>query len=356
MKKNVLVVLVLLVGLVGFSQDGFLPTNNGMIYKIVPNGGKDSIKIGNIVRYSIIQKFGDSVVRNSEESGNGFAKVDSIDQPFAETIVMKMMHVGDSALIKISSDTIYQFILKQSQSQDPNFNIEQFEANLPSFFKRKNDYVYVGFTILQQYTQDSLARIDFEKEKPKMEAYQQKMQQKAMEEQAARDAVGFVESDKIFKEYLGAKLNTLKKTPSGALVETIKVGTGVQCVKGATAKVRYKCMSLDGKIIYDGNFPVNGEAAKPTYDVVIGGGGSITGFLEAIATMRKGGKAFAYLPTKVAYGGQGQGTIKPYENIKFELEVIDVILPKAAVKKPTTQAKKVPAKKAPVKKAPSKHK
>ena len=53
--------------------------------------------------------------------------------------------------------------------------------------------------------------------------------------------------------------------------------------------------------------------------------GAIQGMLEAITSFKVGSKGTLYIPSSLAYGPQGSmPVIKPYENLIFEIEVVDV--------------------------------
>ena len=58
-------------------------------------------------------------------------------------------------------------------------------------------------------------------------------------------------------------------------------------------------------------------------------GGTVPGFTEAIKLVGKGGKVTAIIPSKLGYGEQGGGPIGPFSPLVFDIEVVDIIKPKA---------------------------
>jgi FKBP-type peptidyl-prolyl cis-trans isomerase len=58
---------------------------------------------------------------------------------------------------------------------------------------------------------------------------------------------------------------------------------------------------------------------------IAGIGGMIKGFDEAALLLRKGSVARVYIPSVLGYAGQPNSpNIKPYENLVFDIEVLDV--------------------------------
>jgi FKBP-type peptidyl-prolyl cis-trans isomerase FkpA len=122
--------------------------------------------------------------------------------------------------------------------------------------------------------------------------------------------------------------------------------------------VNYIGRSLDDKI-----FDTNVESAAKeagmdqqgrTYEpiqVVVGAERVIPGWDEGLQLLNQGSKAMFVVPSGLAYGAQGQGDIKPYSTLIFDVEIVKVmptkhvIVAKPAAKKPLAK-KKVPVKKA----------
>jgi FKBP-type peptidyl-prolyl cis-trans isomerase len=109
------------------------------------------------------------------------------------------------------------------------------------------------------------------------------------------------------------------------LVENPK---GAQVVVGQSVKVNYTGRfsygvlqndATSGKIIYDSSFNTG------TFTFVAGTGAVISGFDEGILKMRVGEKAVLIMPSKIAYGANGNTTIPPNSPLYFEVEVVGAL-------------------------------
>lgn len=109
------------------------------------------------------------------------------------------------------------------------------------------------------------------------------------------------------------------------LVENPK---GAQVVVGQSVKVNYTGRfsygvlqndATSGKLIYDSSFNTG------TFTFVAGTGAVISGFDEGILKMRVGEKAALIMPSKIAYGANGNTTIPPNSPLYFEVEVVGAL-------------------------------
>lgn len=96
-------------------------------------------------------------------------------------------------------------------------------------------------------------------------------------------------------------------------IETLK-GTGASADGGDLVKVKYKGTFLDGE-----------EFDSGVYQFRLGIGSVIRGWDEGISYMNEGGKAILLIPSTLAYGVYGQGSIPGYTPLLFEVELIDII-------------------------------
>lgn len=102
---------------------------------------------------------------------------------------------------------------------------------------------------------------------------------------------------------------------SGLYYADVVVGTGAQPVYGNKVYVKYTCKLLSGTVI-DTN-----EGTSSTLNYFFGVGAMISGFDEAVSYMNVGGKCVAVLPSTLAYGKSGRGSIGPYTPLLFEIEL-----------------------------------
>ena len=111
---------------------------------------------------------------------------------------------------------------------------------------------------------------------------------------------------------------TTEPTASGLYyIETTK-GTGVQATTGDLVDVHYTGTFLDGE-----KFDSSYDRGEP-FEFTLGTGQVIKGWDEGIAYMKEGGKATLIMPSSLAYGIYGSGSIPPYTSLIFEVKLIDV--------------------------------
>ncbi len=107
------------------------------------------------------------------------------------------------------------------------------------------------------------------------------------------------------------------KTSGLYYIETV-AGTGIQAQAGNVVTVHYKGMFLDGE-----KFDSSYDRGEP-FEFTLGAGQVIKGWDEGISYMKEGGKATLIMPSSLAYGAYGAGSIPPYTSLIFEVELIDV--------------------------------
>ena len=109
-----------------------------------------------------------------------------------------------------------------------------------------------------------------------------------------------------------------KKTASGAIVKTLKEGTGASPTAADTVKVHYHGTLTDGTV-FDSSVKRGEPATFPL-------GGVIKCWTEGVQQMKVGGKSRLTCPAGVAYGDRGAPpVIKPGATLVFEVELLDVV-------------------------------
>jgi FKBP-type peptidyl-prolyl cis-trans isomerase FkpA len=127
------------------------------------------------------------------------------------------------------------------------------------------------------------------------------------EERLAKD------TDKL-NEYAAEKGLVTTKTASGLQYVITKVGTGGSPNLNNNVKVYYKGYTLDGEVFdeTDANAPVT----FPLSNLIVG-------WQEGIPLLKKTGKGTFLIPSGLAYGPQGSGSIGANEPLVFEIELVD---------------------------------
>ena len=110
----------------------------------------------------------------------------------------------------------------------------------------------------------------------------------------------------------------VKKTASGAIVKTLKEGTGPSPTAANTVKVHYHGTLTDGTV-FDSSVKRGDPATFPL-------GGVIKCWTEGVQMMKVGGKSRLTCPANVAYGDRGAPpTIRPGATLVFEVDLLEIV-------------------------------
>ena len=124
---------------------------------------------------------------------------------------------------------------------------------------------------------------------------------------------------------------------SGLKKHIITEGSGPKVKEGDQAMIMYEGYFTDGRL-----FDSNDQAVAEKFgmfdqrrlDANMYGASEmpirkdaqmISGFKEAIASMKAGERAFFYIPSHLAYGERGRGGIQPNTDLTFILEMIEIV-------------------------------
>lgn len=145
----------------------------------------------------------------------------------------------------------------------------------------------------------------------------QRAQQEA--EAEARLAVVQTMVEAMLKDYRDGKLKRkIVAYPSGLKVLVVEPGNGALVKTGETIRTNYYGALMNGKM-FDNSYQRN-----HTLDFAVGVGQMIPGIDEGVQLLRHGGKAYFFLPAKLAYGEQGtpDGNIPPNAKLVFYVELL----------------------------------
>ncbi|UPT66660.1 MAG: FKBP-type peptidyl-prolyl cis-trans isomerase [Sphingobacteriales bacterium JAD_PAG50586_3] len=270
--------------------DGFEETETGLIYKLHEHS-EDSAKPaeGDILFLKLIVKTesADSVLFSSEEVNKreGLPYFEMLAKPTFEgdySEILNLMHVGDSATIKIDADTFFHNVFKID--------------SLPSFVE-SGSKVIVDVKLTKFMTMDNF------------KVYFNKIQ-------AEKDAKEIVLENKRIADFVAARGITAKPTASGLIFIETKKGTGKKVENGLIASINYTGMFLD-------SIPFDGSEGREPLQVPVGQGMVIPAWEEALLLMNEGSKASIIVPYRLAYGARGyRPVIPPYATLLFEMEVV----------------------------------
>lgn len=140
--------------------------------------------------------------------------------------------------------------------------------------------------------------------------------QTIMEAKVAKENGGVKEEGEKFLVE-NAKKNGIVSLPSGLQYEVMKMGDGPKPKATDKVKTHYHGTLINGKVFDSSvdrgepiSFPLNGV---------------IKGWTEGLQLMPVGSKFRFFIPSNLAYGGQGAGAdIKPFSTLIFEVELLGI--------------------------------
>jgi len=110
----------------------------------------------------------------------------------------------------------------------------------------------------------------------------------------------------------------VQTTESGLQYVILEEGTGPKPAEADIVRVHYEGALTDGTI-FDSSYERD-EPEEIPLDMVI------PGWAEGIMLMNVGGKHRIYLPSELAYGERGAGSvIPPYSTLVFTVELLDIV-------------------------------
>ncbi|HEY4110172.1 FKBP-type peptidyl-prolyl cis-trans isomerase [Puia sp.] len=275
-----LVSLVLL-GAVACTNTEFKRTKAGLQYKIFSDGRGDVAKKGQFLKLDILQKLRDSTLYSSYGAMPVYLPVDTPHNTYNPWEIFTMLRKGDSAVAVLSVDTL----------------LRKMNGALPPFLKKKDKIIF-AFKVLDVFASEDLLNKDREGELAK-------------------------QKDREIKEvesYLSANHIQAQKTEKGVYYVIDNPGDGPKVDSGKQVAVKYTGKLMPSGKVFDGNMT---GPADP-YKLVVGAGNVIPGWDDGLKVFKKGGKGKLYIPAYLAYDAQAGPGHKPFENLMFDVEIVDV--------------------------------
>jgi len=262
----------------------FETDKSGLRYKIVKESeSKQFSKTGDILELKLIYKnSNDSVLFNSDE----------LRKPFRMQIEKKSHHGGsfEDALQLLNTGSRALFIISAD-----SFYTKTLGKKLPAEVMKGSNLIF-DICIVKK-----LNKTEVEEER------------KLMTESAKQL------EDNLMKQFIDD--NKIKEVPkfSGLYIIEQEVGTGRAVKSGDILMVNYTGMFVNGKI-FDSSFK-----RREPFVFTIGQGNVIQGWEEGFMNMKTGAKARFIIPSHLAYGKEGYGSIiPPYSCLIFDVELLKI--------------------------------
>lgn len=119
----------------------------------------------------------------------------------------------------------------------------------------------------------------------------------------------------IIKQYIADNNLNAQETSSGLHYVINDLGTGNYPVSSDDVRVRYKGYFTDGDVFDES------DAAGITFNLQ----GVIEGWTEGIPKFKEGGDGILLIPSALAYGESGSGSIPPNTVLIFDVELLDIV-------------------------------
>lgn len=150
-----------------------------------------------------------------------------------------------------------------------------------------------------------------------MKSFQQKQIEKQQAERDAAASAAKAEADAFFAE--NGKKDGVKTTASGLQYKVLVKGEGDKPSATDTVEVNYRGTFINGEE-FDSSYKRGQSVSFPV-------NGVIAGWTEALQLMPVGSKYELYIPSDLAYGPGGTGSIGPNQTLIFEVELLDIKKP-----------------------------
>ncbi|MBS1600076.1 MAG: FKBP-type peptidyl-prolyl cis-trans isomerase [Bacteroidetes bacterium] len=284
MKKNSVYLLIfpLMLAMMACNNQGLKKTKSGILYKIISDGKGETVKRGQFLKINFVQKVRDSILFNTADAMPVYIRVDSVGPIYSPAEIFALLRKGDSAIVVQTGDSLQR----------------KFGQNLPPYIKKK-DKIILSLKVIDLFTDDSLVKKD---------------KDEAMVIEKAKEI-------KVMEDYIAKNKINVQKTEKGTYVEVVSPGDGPSVDSGKQVAVRYTGKLFPSGKVFESNMtPPANEPIK----FVIGRRSVIPGWDDGLKAFKKGGKGTLYIPAFMAYDAQQGPGGKPYENLIFDIEIVDV--------------------------------
>jgi FKBP-type peptidyl-prolyl cis-trans isomerase len=294
---------------------------SGIEYRYIKKGAAtQTAKVGDFMSMIIKSSCSGQVLFDSKKFNKGMNT--PVNFPIEKTKyngdvteVLKLLHEGDSVLVRIQQDSFYRV---------PQAQRKGMVAGEPVVYN-------IGVYSIKTAAQIKKLQDDYKKSMEafaKQQAIFKKQQQEQLLMQKKQAIVDKKQDQELVTYFEKNNIKNQKKLASGVYVVIDNEGTGDLIKPGFEVSMNYEKQSLSG-LKYDSNIDTAFKHTSPT-KANIGQRQIITGWEEGIQQFKKGGKGKIFIPSRYAYGSNKFGirpndTIPANSIIKVSVEVLDVV-------------------------------
>lgn len=262
-------------------KEGYQSTKSGLKYTFIRSSDGPKPETGDVMVMDIAYYTpSDSLLFDSRKIRDSFTVV-AVEPTFMGGVEegFRLMSEGDSALFKVSADSLYKITFKTSY---PHYLQPGDEIRFRVLLKR----------IIRKAVLDSLA----------------KEQDVEMRRQEFSRLDAWLEESKL----------EVMPTQNGAYLNIVKPGTGAFPQPGDTILVRYTGKLLDGTVFEET------KDGEPPFTFILGKDMVIPGWEECMPMLNKNTVARMIIPSDLAYGAKEVGVLKPYSTLVFDVEIVEI--------------------------------
>ncbi len=190
-----------------------------------------------------------------------------------------------------------------------------FGMQIASDMKRQNLQNDIDVNAMMLAFEDVFAEKDSRLTPEQMQQTQVAFQQKQQERYQATLDENKAKGDAFLAK--NAKKSGVVTTESGLQYEVLRAGKGAKPTTTDTIKVHYTGTLIDGTK-FDSSYDRGAPADFGVTNV-------IPGFSEGLQLMQEGAKYKFTIPSDLAYGERGPGSIGPNQALIFEVELIEIV-------------------------------
>lgn len=285
----------------------FKKAKDGSQYKIVKAKSGRKLVAGNYMEINVVAKYKDSLLFSSIEDGMPqYAPYDTAQFPPLFKEIFKNVNVGDSIVIKTSTDTLISKGQAAPFMKKGNFIFQSYKIENAFATKEQSDSAYQSHLAVAKARAYDKTTGQIKKDLATTLAPQMKI------------------DDRILTDYMNKTGTKAAKTEWGTYVAITAPGSGDNLTDKSIALVNYTGKTLADSV-FDSNIDPKFNHVEPL-SVDMNQYSVMPGWIDGLKMLKKGSKATLIIPSSLAYGKNGREPgIGPNENLLFDIEVIDII-------------------------------